>query len=130
MRLVRSFYSDLWNRFDRSQVRRLLTDDVHFRGSLGQVAQGHEQFWQYVEFIRAAFPDFHNDVEDLVSEGERAFARLLYSGTHKGELFGVPASNRRISYAGAALFRVRGDRICSVWVLGDIHGLLGQLNAR
>jgi predicted ester cyclase len=62
-----------------------------------------------------------------VSEGSRSFARLTYSGTHRGEVFGVAATGSQIQYAGAALFEFRADKIASVWVLGYIHGLLGQL---
>ena len=82
-----------------------------------------------MDFIQRAFPDFHNHIEDIISEGDRSFARLTYTGTHQGEVFGIAATGKRIEYSGAALFSFRGDRIASVWVLGDIHGLLQQLAA-
>ena len=82
-----------------------------------------------MRFVRDAFPDFHNELEEMVEEGERVFARLRYTGTHRGELFGIPATGRRIAYMGAALFRFRGSRIWSVWVLGDVDGLKRQLAA-
>ncbi|MBI4544742.1 MAG: ester cyclase [Gemmatimonadetes bacterium] len=72
-------------------------------------------------------PDFTNHIEDVVSEGDRSFARLTYRGTHRGEALRIPASGRRIEYAGAALFRLRDGRIAEAWVLGDVHGLLRQL---
>jgi steroid delta-isomerase-like uncharacterized protein len=126
--LVERFYHDLWDRFDKRLIPVLLTEDVRFRGSLGQVKVGHAQFGEYVDFVRTAFPDFTNTVEEIVSEGGRSFARLTYRGTHRGELFGVAPTARRVEYAGAALFRFRGDRIAEVWVLGDLHGLLRQLS--
>jgi steroid delta-isomerase-like uncharacterized protein len=125
--LIERFYTEMWNRFDKALIPALLTEDLEFRGSLGQVKRGHRQFAEYVEFIRAVFPDFTNIVEEIVSEGDRSFARLTYRGTHRGELFGIPASGRRVEYAGAARFRFRDGRIASVWVLGDVYGLLQQL---
>jgi steroid delta-isomerase-like uncharacterized protein len=127
VQLVERFYRDLWNRFDKSQIPELLADDIEFRGSLGQHKRGHAEFAEYVDFVWRVFPDFHNEVEDIVSQGNKSFARLLYTGTHRGELFGVAPTGRRVQYAGAALFTFRVDQIASVWVLGDIHGLLEQL---
>jgi malonyl-CoA O-methyltransferase len=127
--LVERFYYELWNRFDQSLIPELLTEDIRFRGSLGQYKVGHEQFQEYMEFIRRAFPDFTNQVDEIVSEGERCFARLTYRGTHRGEVFGMAPTLRPIAYAGAALFYFREGRIADVWVLGDVHGLIQQLTA-
>jgi predicted ester cyclase len=66
-------------------------------------------------------------VEETVSEGDRSFARLTYRGTHRGDIFGIAPTGRRVEYAGAALFRFQGSCIAEVWVLGDVYGLLQQL---
>jgi len=128
--LIERFYHDLWNQFDKSIIPALLARDLYFRGSLGQEKHGHAAFGEYVDFVQRAFPDFQNHIEDIVSEGNRSFARLTYTGTHQGELFGIAPTGKRIEYAGAALFSFRGDRIASVWVLGDIYGLLQKLEGR
>jgi steroid delta-isomerase-like uncharacterized protein len=125
--LIERFYHQLWNRFDKRLIPVLLTEDIRFRGSLGPCKVGHEQFGEYVDFIRAAFPDFTNRIEEIVSEGDRSFARLTYRGTHQGPLFGIAPTGRCVEYAGAALFRFRDGRIAEVWVLGDVHELLQQL---
>ena len=125
--LIRRFYEELWNPFDKRKVPELLTDDVKFRGSLGQEKFGHSGFTEYMDIIQAAFPDFNNHVEEIISEDDRAFARLTYRGTHHGTVFGILPTSRRVEYAGAAVFRFRGEKIAEVWVLGDVNGLLQQL---
>ena len=127
--LIGRFYHDMWNRFDKSLFPELLADGLHFRGSLGQEKHGHAEFGEYVDFIERAFPDFHNHVEDIVSEGDRSFARLTYTGTHQGVVLGIAPTHKRIEYSGAALFSFQDHRIASIWVLGDIHGLQQQLSA-
>jgi predicted ester cyclase len=81
------------------------------------------------DFVQRTFPDFSNQIEEVISEGDKAFARLTYRGTHRGELFDIAATGKRIQYAGAAVFRFRGDKIAEVWVLGDIYGLICRLQA-
>jgi hypothetical protein len=34
--LIQRFYNEMWNRFDKSVLPQLLTEDIRFRGSLGQ----------------------------------------------------------------------------------------------
>src|SRR5205823_7654986 len=53
----------------------LISPDIVFRGSIGTAVNGIEEFKQYVSKIRAAFPDFHNHIEELIGEGGKIVAR-------------------------------------------------------
>ncbi len=64
-----------------------------------------------IDFIRTAFPDFHNEIELLITEENLSFTKLKYSETNKGKVFGIEPINRKIK----------------IWVLGDIYGLIKQL---
>ncbi len=129
MSLVRVFYDEVWNRWNDALVDEVLAVDLVFRGSLGDEVRGRGGFRGYRDKVRAAFPDFTNEVVDLVVDGDRAAARLRYTGTHAGPVLGIPATNRRIDYAGAAFFRLTGEQIAEAWVLGDVAGLRRQLEA-
>jgi steroid delta-isomerase-like uncharacterized protein len=125
--LVRRYYEALWNRWDFALADELIAEAVVFRGSLGISVQGREGFKAYMRTIRAAFPDFHNHIEELIAENDRVTARLTYTGTQQGEVLGIAPTNRKVSYAGVALFRVVENRIAEGWVLGDVYGLVQQL---
>ena len=127
--LVRRFYADLWNRWDDTAVDLLLTDDFTFRGSLGDQTRGRDGWRRYREAVRAGSSDFHNEVQALVVDGDRAAARLWYTGTHDGPLGGISPSGRRFGYAGAAFFTARAGQLSDAWVLGDLAGLRAQLGA-
>ena len=128
VRLIETWYHRMWNRWDKTAIEEILTPEIAFRGSLGQVKQGYVGIAEYMDFIRAAFPDFTNNIQEIISEGDKAFARLSYTGTHEGEIFGIAPTGKRIAYSGAAVFSFAGEKmIREVWVLGDIYGLLLQL---
>jgi len=91
--------------------------------------RGHAEFADYFDFVRDGFPDFHNAIEELFGEDDRAAACLTYRGTHRSELFGISATGRKIEYAGTAFFRFRANRICEIWVLGDVRGLVQRLSS-
>jgi steroid delta-isomerase-like uncharacterized protein len=126
--LVRRYYEEMWNRWDLALADDLIGEGLTFRGSLGVVVQGRDGFRDYMRAVRRAFPDFHNHIEELVAEGDRVVARLTYTGTHHGELFGIGPTGRRVTYAGVAIFRIEASRITEGWVLGDVHGLMRQLS--
>jgi len=125
--LVQRWYEEMWNSWNEAIFDEILDPEITLRGSLGQVHRGYAGVSAYMRFVRAAFPDFHNRVEETVAQPPKVFARLTYTGTHRGEIFGVPPTGRSIQYAGAALFTLKEHRIRAVWVLGDLHGLIRQL---
>jgi steroid delta-isomerase-like uncharacterized protein len=125
--LIRRYYEELWNSWNFGIANDLLADDIVFHGSLGVSVQGMPAFLDYMRLVQAAFPDFHNTVEDTAVESDKVFARLTYSGTHRGELFGILPTNRNITYAGAAFFTIFEGKITRGWVLGDALGVLRQL---
>jgi steroid delta-isomerase-like uncharacterized protein len=125
--LIRRYYSDLWNAWSTAALAELISPDIVFRGSIGTAVKGIEEFKQYVNRIRAAFPDFHNQIEELVSEGDKVVARLTYTGTHRGALFSFPASGRKVTYQGMAIFQFREGKIVSGFVLGDTESLKRQI---
>jgi steroid delta-isomerase-like uncharacterized protein len=125
--LVRRYYQEMWNLWDFALIDELIGAEIVFQGSLGVSVQGREGFKEYMRTVRGAFPDFQNHVEELIAEDDRVVARLTYTGTHDGELFGIGATGRRVAYAGVAIFRIVEGRIVEGLVLGDVHGLVRQL---
>ncbi|HTN51519.1 MAG TPA: ester cyclase [Anaeromyxobacter sp.] len=125
--LVEAFYARIWNAGDEEAARRILAPDLEFRGSTGPARTGVDGFLGYVRLIRGALAGYECVIEELVVEGERAFAKMLFRGRHAGTFFGVAPTGRAVAWAGAALFRFQAGRIRAVWVLGDVDGLKQQL---
>jgi predicted ester cyclase len=128
--LVERFYGELWNSWNDPAVDGTLHPGFTFRGSLGQETSGRDGWRRYRDLIRSGSADFHNEIVELVCDGQRAAARLRYTGTHTGVMLGLPATQRRFEYAGAAFFTADGQQLTSAWVLGDLDGLRRQLSHR
>lgn len=121
--LVSSFYGRVWNAGERAALDELVTDDFRFQGSLGAAVIGRDAFWGMVSFVRGALSDYHCTIVDCVSEGDKAFARMRFAGTHGGPFRGHAATGRRVEWQGAALFEFAGERIGALWVLSDTAAL-------
>ena len=125
--LIRRYYSELWNAWSPAALEELISPDIVFRGSIGTTVTSIEEFKQYVNRIRAAFPDFHNRIDELISEGDKVVARLTYTGSHRGELFNFPGTGKKISYQGVGIFQFREGKIVSGFALGDTESLKRQI---
>jgi len=126
--LVQRYYEQLWNEWNFALATEIVTQDIRFRGSLGIEARGLSQFLDYMRLVQSAFPDFANEIVEMVAEHDAVAARLTYTGTHQGEILGFGGTGRRVKYSGAAFFKIAGDRIFEAWVLGDTQNLVRQLS--
>jgi len=122
-RLVEQFYTRIWNAGDLNAASDLLAADFAFRGSLGTELSGHNAFKEYVRLVRDSLSDYQCEILACVAEGERAFAKMRFSGRHTASFRGYEPTGKTVHWLGAAFFRFEGDRIAEVWVLGDLAGL-------
>jgi steroid delta-isomerase-like uncharacterized protein len=127
--VIRRFYDELWNQWNLDVADEIVAPHVRFRGSLGTTLVGVDAFKSYVEEVRAAFPDFQNQVDDLIAEDDKVVTRMTWSGTHRGKLFGIPATGRRLTYVGAGIFQLRDAEIQDAWIVGDTQELWRTLRA-
>lgn len=125
--LVERFYNVVWKNADEAEATRLLDADFRFRGSLGPELKGPDGFIAYMRSVHAALEGFTCQIEEIITADERVAARMTFHGRHRAKLFGVAPTGRDIRWSGAAFFKTRGDKITSLWVLGDIEGLRRQL---
>ena len=127
--LVERFYNEVWNRADEGVAVEILHRDLRFRASLGPERRGPEGFIGYLRAVRQALPDFVCIIEELIATEREAVARMHFEGHHRGAFYGVAATGRKISWAGAAFFKTEDGQLADIWVLGDIDSVKQQLGA-
>jgi hypothetical protein len=69
--LVHRFYEELWNDCRLEVADEIVSATVAFRGSLGSDARGRDAFKRYVEGVRRAFPDWRNQIDELLVISDR-----------------------------------------------------------
>lgn len=126
--LVRCFYEHIWNCREKSRIHELLHEDFTFRGSLGQNKRGHDGFAEYVDLVTDALAEYRCEIQEIVCEGNKAFAKVSFSGVHRKEFLSYSPTFKRVEWLGAALFKIEGDKISDLWVLGDLDALRKQLS--
>ena len=78
--------------------------------------------------LAQSFPDMRMDVEDLIASGDKAVARVVVTGTHKGEFMGVPPTAARVEMQLIDIMRFDASGlVCEHWGVADMLSLLPQL---
>jgi predicted ester cyclase len=82
---------------------------------------------QFIGSYLSAFPDLHLTIEDIIAEGDKIVGRWTSSGTHQGELFGIPPTGRHAASTGIDILRIEGGKFVEHWLALDQLGMLQQL---
>jgi steroid delta-isomerase-like uncharacterized protein len=127
--VVRQFF-EAFDRHDTDRIGQLVSStnySFHIGGIPSMDWNGHKQF---IIAITNAFPDIHHDIVDMVAEGEDKVADRFYvTGTHKGELQGIPPSGKKVSFGGMQFSTIINGKIIEIWANVDMMGLMQQIGA-
>jgi predicted ester cyclase len=77
----------------------------------------------------AALPDLGARILDVIQVPGRIAVRAELTGTHRGPLFGIAATNKPVTIRLHDLHELDGHRIVTTWHMEDWHGLFVQLGS-
>jgi steroid delta-isomerase-like uncharacterized protein len=117
------------SRGDVDALDELVAADLVDHNPVPDQVPGREGFKQWVGVARAAFPDMHGTIEDVVAEGDRVAARVTWRGTHRGEFLGVDGTGRDVTFEAYHLVRFSEGRAAEWWGTADLLGALDQMRA-
>ena len=121
-RIVEEFFS----RGNLSNIGDLFSPDIVVHDPDKEL-RGLEQVKQGIIRLRAAFPDLHYTVEDMIAEGEKVVIRFIGRGTHRGEFRGVSATAKEMTYTGIMILRFVEGKVVDYWAVSDALGIFQQL---
>jgi C-1 hydroxylase len=95
--------------------------------------QGRERFRQLFQLAFTAFPDWHEQIEEIIAEGDRVWVCVTATGTHTGEWnhFGVsfPPTGRKLMMRMVFIWRIVNGKLAEGWEVDDQLNFLRQLGA-
>ena len=124
--LVRRFVEEFWNQGNTAIADELMAPDAEIHMPTGETLD-LEGLKGFNVAFRASFPDWHSTFEELVAEGDRVAERWTGRGTHRGELWGIPPTGKRVEALGSVFYRIAGGRIVEFRGQFDMMGLMQQL---
>ena len=129
--LIRRFYEDVIAGGQLELIDELTTDGMvdHEQGLPGQ-PEGREGVKFFVGVMREAFPDISvKSVSPAMADGDLEAGRAVLTGTHQGDLMGVPATGNQVEIETVDIIRIQDGKVAEHWGLTDAMGIMEQIGA-
>lgn len=121
---------DLVNAGDLERFGDALAADFVEHEETPGLAPTKDGVLEFFRMNRAAFPDMHMHVEDIVASGDKVAVRLRLTGTHQGEFMGMPSTGRRLDVQLVDIHRFGEDGLVHEhWGVMDALAMMQQLGA-
>jgi steroid delta-isomerase-like uncharacterized protein len=119
-----------WSSHDVEKLASCFTDDCVYEDvTLGLVNRGRAELRAFVGDFFAASPDVRFELKSAFVAGNRAAAEWVMSGTHQGDMPGLPATGKRYSVRGASIMELQDGKIRRNSDYWDMATFLRQLGA-
>ena len=126
--VVRRFFEDFCSGRHSELAGELVTDDYVSHGPQAPPAEGPQGVIERVGIYQESV-DGNWKIDEIFSAGDRVVTRWTGTGTHVGELMGIPATDRPISVEAITIHRLEDGKIAEEWTVWDALGLLQQIGA-
>lgn len=124
---VTRLYDEVFNAARAEVADRLVAPEFVVHGTPHTDLRGPAAIKATDRLLRAAFPDLHVTLDDMIAEGDRVGVRWSMRGTHRGAFMGVPATERRVCLQACVIFRIEDGHLAELWPVIDHAALLQQL---
>jgi len=126
---VRDFVEEVLNQGNIEAAGRFFWEDMVEQVPFPGQGPGLAGLKEVLRGMRAGFPDMHWSVEEQLAEGDKVLTRFEWTGTHRGEFLGVPASGRSVRVWGMVVDRFQEGKIKETRIIMDVLGLMMQIGA-
>ena len=126
--IVRKLFNNLLNKGNLAVADEIIAPNhVNHDPATPDTGKGPDGEKQIVTLYRNAFPDLQFKIDHMIDADDFVTTRYTSTGTHKGELRGIAATNKTFRVEGVVINRISRGRIAESWVMWDALGLMQQL---
>ena len=121
---------DLLNAGDVDGFGGVLADDFVEHEELPGLSPTKEGVKAFFRMYVAAFPDLRINAEDVLTSGDKVVARARWTGIHRGEFMGMPATGKAVDVQLIDIIRFGDDGLAREhWGVFDTMTMMQQLGA-
>jgi steroid delta-isomerase-like uncharacterized protein len=118
----------LLNSGDIDGFGEVLADDFVEHEETPGIPPSKDGVLEFFRMQRAGFPDMRMNAEDVLASGDKVVVRTKLTGTHEGELMGIPATGKKIGVQLIDIIRFGDDGLAHEhWGVADMMTMMQQL---
>jgi len=123
-------YHQVWSNGQVAVLDTLVVPDFVYHFLNGVEYKGIADAKQFITGHRQSFPDWQEEIVDMVSEGDRVVTRYKSTGTQRGEFNGLAPTGRKATIYETSISRIANGKIAEQWGFPDALSLNAQFAAK
>jgi len=125
--IVRRLF-EVWNTGNLDAIDELYAADyaADYR-PYAPLRQGHDAIRGMIQRAHVAFPDFHEELEEMVAEGDKVAVRFTITGTQLGQWGPLPPTGKPVRFEEIVILRFVDGKVVEQRGLPDNLAALRQL---
>ncbi len=126
--LIHRMNDEVWTKGNLEIMDQLFSTDFvqHFL-PVGSETKGLVKFRESVRNHRQAFPDWAEEIKQIVAEGDLVATHFTSTGTNTGSFLGNPPTGKQIHINEMSFYRIVDGKIVEQWLIPDLLNLNQQL---
>ena len=125
--VVRDACRVVWTEGDMDRVGEFYAEDFKAKYPRTDWGTGVQGVRELAEGIRASFPDYREQIDELIVADDLVIVRLTIRATHTGPLPNLPPTGKEVEFNDVSIIRVRDNKIVEQRGLSDHFALYQQL---
>lgn len=129
---VKKLLDEVWSKGDLEAVDHLISPQYKIQHDPGDQWEGKTldiaTYKERVKQSRAIFPDQKFYIDDILSEDNKVAISWHFTGTQKGNIPGLPTTNKKVTVSGITIYYFANGKITGHWQVVDRLGFVQQLN--
>ena len=89
--------------------------------------RGAEEYKQFELAFFKGFPDWIENVEDIIAGGDKVWVRFTGTGTHKGKWLGLAPTGKKVTFRAVQMWRIVNGKVVAKDSIIDLLDAYEQL---
>jgi predicted ester cyclase len=125
--VVRKLHEEVWSKGNVALIPEYYQPDFVCHIPLSQPLQSYSELVSLVNTHRKSFPDWHENIINLIAEKDMVVSQFQVAGTHRGKFWDIDSTGNRLNLQEIAVFKFRDGKIVEQWSYPDIYGMRKKL---
>ncbi|MEB2783028.1 ester cyclase [Algoriphagus persicinus] len=120
-------YHKVWSEGNMDNLDDILTEDFvcHYLTSVEW--KGIEEAKKEISGWRALFPDWHEEIADIIQEKDKVVTRYKATATHTKTYEGIDSTGANIEIYEVSIYRISNGKIAEQWCFPDDSSIKTQI---
>ena len=123
-------YHEVWSNGQVIELDKILAPDFVCHFIDGIEWKGIEGANSSITSHRKSFPDWNEEIVDMISEGDKVVTRFKSTGTQLGAFNGLDPTGKKVTIYETAIYRIANGKIAEQWGFPDALSLNHQLESK